>query len=64
MRHVDDSQRSTPASSARGSLLLLGFGLAVLAFLVAIGRPHWFEVRPATGTAVAMSHAATPDMKR
>jgi len=37
---------------------IVGFGLGCLAFLVAIDRPHWFELRPATGTATALSHAA------
>jgi hypothetical protein len=36
---------------------LTGLGLAILAFLVAIDRPQWFHIRPATGTSVALSHA-------
>ena len=40
------------------SLFLLCFGLGVLAFLTTIGRGDWFELRPATGTAVAMAKAA------
>jgi hypothetical protein len=36
---------------------LLSVGLAVLAFLVAIDRPEWFHIRPATGTSIALSHA-------
>ncbi|RDE05452.1 hypothetical protein [Sphingomonas aracearum] len=47
-------------STLKSSVLMLCFGLGVLAFLVAIERPHWFEVRPATGTAAAMSAAAAP----
>ncbi|MBW6522869.1 hypothetical protein KZ810_05105 [Sphingomonas sp. RHCKR47] len=44
----------------RASLLMLGFGLSVLGFLIAIDRPEWFHLRPATGTAAAMAHAAAP----
>jgi len=39
-------------------LSVLAFGLLVLVFLAAIDRPHWFEVRPATGTAAALAAAA------
>jgi hypothetical protein len=38
-------------------LIILGFGLAVLGFLVSIDHPEWFRVRPVTGSAVAMSLA-------
>lgn len=41
----------------RGTMGLLSVGLAVLAFLVAIDRPEWFHIRPATGTSIALSHA-------
>jgi hypothetical protein len=44
--------------SFRSSLMLLAFGLFILAYLVAIDRPHWFRVKPATGTAAAMAIAA------
>lgn len=43
-----------------GRVLLLVFGFAVLSFLVAIDHPHWFSIRPATGTSVAMAQAAAP----
>lgn len=45
----------------RSSIALLLFGLATLAFLIAIDRPQWFHLRPASGTAAAMSHAAATD---
>ncbi|SEN07953.1 hypothetical protein SAMN05192583_1969 [Sphingomonas gellani] len=62
MNPIDNKPRNTSAPSARGSLILLTFGLLVLAFLVAIDRPHWFTVKPATGTAAAMSYAGqAPD---
>ena len=41
------------------SLFLLCFGVGTLGFLVAIDRENWFHIKPATGTAVAMSSAAT-----
>lgn len=44
--------------SLRATLALLAFGLGTLAFLITIDHPEWFHIRPATGTAVAMSHAA------
>lgn len=53
----DPKSRST-SPSFRGSMALLAFGLSVLAFLIAIDRPHWFDLRPASGVAAAMSHAA------
>ncbi|KTF70194.1 MULTISPECIES: hypothetical protein [unclassified Sphingomonas] len=43
----------------RSSVALLLFGLGTLAFLIAIDRPEWFHLRPASGTAAAMSHAAS-----
>ena len=61
MRASNDDE--SPRGSARESLLLLTFGLAVLAFLVAIDRPHWFHIRPMTGTAAAMSLAAETDQR-
>lgn len=42
------------------SVVMLLLGIGILAFLVAIDRPHWFNLRPASGTAAAMSHAAAP----
>lgn len=44
----------------RSSIALLLFGLATLAFLIAIDRPGWFHVRPASAAAEAMSQAAAP----
>lgn len=40
------------------SIFLLCFGLTTLAFLTAIDRESWFHIRPVTGTAAAMAHAA------
>lgn len=57
MRRSTNDDRTPPADRLRGSLLFLLFGVGMLAFLVAIDRPEWFVLRPATGTAVAMSSA-------
>lgn len=57
-------QTSPPSRSfqipptARASLSLLAFGLALLAFLIAIDRPQWFVLRPASGTAAALAEAS------
>jgi hypothetical protein len=58
-----DPRNSEPNfASAKASATMLLFGLAILAFLVAIDRPEWFHLRPASGTAVAMANAAAkPD---
>ncbi|MET0270973.1 MAG: hypothetical protein ABW173_11155 [Sphingomonas sp.] len=40
------------------SLFLMAFGIAVLAFLIVIDRQEWMSVRPASGTAAAMSYAS------
>lgn len=45
--------------SARSSFAMLGFGLMLLAFLIAIDRPQWFVLRPASGTAAALANAST-----
>jgi len=50
--------RKKHLQNALPSVLLFGFGIAVLLFLIAIERQSWFEVRPASGTAAAMANAA------
>lgn len=40
------------------SLMLLGFGVGVLGFLIAIDRPEWFELHPASNAAAAMAKAS------
>lgn len=57
MPQPNNDNRQNPAETLRGSLLFLGFGASLLAFLVAIDRPEWFALRPATGTATAMAVA-------
>ncbi|WP_019515707.1 hypothetical protein [Sphingomonas sp. Mn802worker] len=58
--HEADPRHRSLLESIRASLLMLGFGLSVLAFLIAIDRPEWFHLRPATGTAAAMANASAP----
>ncbi|MBB5711981.1 hypothetical protein [Sphingomonas xinjiangensis] len=53
----NDNEKKPLFEQLRASLFLLAFGLCTLAFLVAIDRPEWFELRPASGTAAAMSNA-------
>lgn len=52
--------RSRRRERMRSSIALLLFGLGTLAFLIAIDRPEWFHLRPASATAEAMSQAAAP----
>lgn len=47
-----------PLQRAISSLAWLTFGLSLLAFLVAIERQSWFHVKPASGSARAMSLAS------
>lgn len=46
--------------SARASLMMLAFGMGVLAFLIAIERPQWFRLRPVSAASAAMAQAASP----
>ncbi len=48
----------------RSAIALLMFGLGTLAFLIAIDRPEWFHLRPASAAAEAMSQAAMPAPER
>lgn len=61
MTQPPEEDRSDAVYTARASLVLLAFGLTVLAFLVAIDRPHWFSIKPVSGTAAAMAISAQPD---
>ncbi|MET0240132.1 MAG: hypothetical protein ABW184_09575 [Sphingobium sp.] len=57
MNRFDDHDEKEGVETLRTSLLMLAFGLAMLAFLIGIDRQQWFELRPASGTATAMSKA-------
>ncbi|RSV36800.1 hypothetical protein CA234_17945 [Sphingomonas sp. ABOLE] len=57
---MHQDERTRRMERLRSSIALLLFGLCTLAFLIAIDRPEWFHLRPASGTAAAMSHAASP----
>ncbi len=56
---MHQDERTRRMERLRSSVALLLFGLGTLAFLIAIDRPEWFHLRPGSGTAAAMSHAAT-----
>jgi hypothetical protein len=60
MTQYDGHDRKTLLDTLRGTLAVLLFGVGALAFLIAIDRPEWFNLRPASGTAAAMSHASQP----
>jgi len=51
-------QDARPLQRALSALAWLGFGVVLLAFLVAIERQTWFHLKPATGSARAMSFAS------
>jgi hypothetical protein len=54
----EDRETRNVVETLRGSLTMLAFGLGVLAFLIGIDRPEWFNLRPASGAAAAMSKAS------
>ncbi|MCE7795537.1 hypothetical protein LWE61_03085 [Sphingobium sufflavum] len=56
--HRTQQENRARMEKLAGSLMLLSFGLAMLAYLIAIDRPEWFSLRPVSGTAAAMSNAS------
>lgn len=58
MHHDFDRDRSLKQRLG-ASLTMLAFGLTLLALLIAIERPHWFVLRPVSGTAAALANAST-----
>lgn len=61
MHPSDDDREHTGGlpQSLRASLMMLTFGLVILAYLVAIDHPEWFHIRPVSGAAAAMFDAST-----
>lgn len=60
-RPLQAGQPTKPAnqrSEFRGRFELVAFCLALLVFMIAIGRPEWFELRPASGSSLAMYNAS------
>ncbi len=58
---MDDNGKKSILSSESpiwSSVFFLGFGCALLLFLVAIEHQNWFHLKPMSGTATAMSYAA------
>jgi len=64
MRKLDQRDGRQVMESVLGSLVMLTFALGVLAFLIAVDHADWFHIRPATGTAAAMSNAADRPLHR
>jgi len=64
MRQFEEMRERNVRESFKSTLLLLGFGLGALGFLVAADHPEWFRLRPASGVSAAMSHAARPAASR
>jgi hypothetical protein len=58
MNQPDPKNRRMMIEKAAASFMLLCFGLGSLAYLIAIDRADWFEVRPASGAALAMANAS------
>ena len=61
MQPSDDDRGTAEGipQSLRASLMMLTFGLVILAYLVAIDHPEWFHIRPVSGAAAAMFDAST-----
>jgi hypothetical protein len=58
MSKQDTRQAAAMKMGWKDSAAMLIFGLVILTVLVAMDRPGWFHLRPATGTATAMSEAS------
>lgn len=43
MRQIENHKREGRSLRWRGPAFMLSFGLSVLAFLIAIDRPQWFD---------------------
>ena len=64
MVQKDSDPKSQDARTQRKMrLAILAFGCACLAFLSLVDHAKWFELRPASGTATAMSYAAQLDTR-
>lgn len=61
MQHDTDQHIRNRLQSLAATAMMLAFGLGTLAFLIAIDRPEWFHIRPASGTAMALSHASNSE---
>lgn len=64
MQPRDNNDRRAMLEKLARSLMLLSFGLALLAYLIAIDRPQWFDLRPASGTATAMANASRERLRQ
>ena len=64
MQMPGNDREKSLVETIRASLIMLCFGLGILAFLISIDRPQWFHIRPVSGTAAAMSQAASPSAEQ
>jgi hypothetical protein len=55
---MNDPDRDSIVSSAFSTVVALAYGLLMLGFLVAIDHGEWLQIKPASGTAQALSLAA------
>lgn len=58
MAKLSRDRESSLLVRARASLIMLCLGLGILAYLIVIDRREWFHIRPGSGSAAAMAHAA------
>lgn len=58
MRWFGERQSEGLFQSVRGSLMLLSFGLTVLAFLIAIEHPEWFRRHVPHAVSASMAKSA------
>ena len=58
MRNGDENSNRWAIESLQTSLLGVCFGLFILLFLIAVDRPHWFQLKPMSGVANALSLAS------
>jgi hypothetical protein len=57
MEQRTDSDLHASPMTLKSSMIMLALGLTILGLLVAMDRTEWFQLRPASGTALAMSYA-------
>jgi hypothetical protein len=65
-RNPRNSARDDALGSMKANVTMLGFGLFILVYLVAIDHEEWFHMRPMSGVAMALSNASehrSPEVK-
>ncbi len=56
---MNDDDPRVAYEKLRSALIMLCFGLGILAFLIAIDKREWFRLRPASGVAAALHEAGS-----